>query len=613
MNRVLSRGRLMIAALAVCVLSASVRAQEAAPPATLLPPDTLAVVIVRDFPQLVEKWKTHPLKRAWDDPQIVRFTEPGRKQMDFTEFDEQSRERMGLTMSEIIELQRGATIVAITGVRDPAAAEIVPDGEFLDYVFISDIGDRGDDIRRAQLRSLEFEKRETEAEGDRMHEEIEPLDGAEIHLEWRVTADNRKLDDSAWAVAGKYFIEGTRHDLVRQTVRRIAANGREESLADNEAYRRVAGRLNEADVQVFFNLQRIVELGTEFLQKQHQAQLAEAGREPNPFEMTPVRVMQALGADVLRSGYATMSLDHAVSDLQFGLEYSERKGLLNVLAYQREPFPRPAFIPAEALQVSSNSFSIPQIWTTAKQVFAEINPLLAGMMVQQLQQFGQQMQVDIENDLIAPLGSELLSISTKRQPVVGLEGGALFSDDLYIISMNDAQRFQNALNAIIQQAGAAEMIQKRDYLGTIIHSVPLPMEAAPAPDGPPSLNYAFFDRYLLVGVGGAAPLEAVLVTRNRGGESFWDRADIRRILADLPPDTVGFTWTDMAAMMNVVAETFATLQQMQGAQEDQIVNPAAIPDAAVIKDYFGPVISDVQIEDNAMRVRARLQHPPQVR
>lgn len=637
--------------LAAAVMSTATAASAAdAPIETLLPADTQMAMIVRDFPTLRAKWAKHPIAKTLDDDEVRKFFAPMFKEMELDELNKTALEELGMSLDEVLDTMEGSMVVAITDFTqipdvvgegvvefdadgDPINADPATSTQPMPMVMIADIGDQ-----RAKIEQLIAKGRKAEAErlaetGYTSRERIERLGNHELHLQ-SVSKDGETTDTEGWAIVGKRMVLGGTHNLLRATVKRIDAANAADSLAASANYKEFIASKPNADMLAYVNVQAIV--GTVMAQweaeKAAEAKArADAGddappAEENPFDVTPERVITALGVDTMRGAGVALSITDEHTDLDAVMHYTERKGLMKVFAFTEGPVDLPKIIPANAITAGASNFSVNQMWTELWNVFTGVSPMLAMMGGQGVAAMNQEMGIDVHADLIKPIGGHMLTATFFRPPAKPNEAPSLErTDTLYMFELNDAAKFKATVekliakmqqDAAIEQAGAdpeadddfaipQPEFKKHEYLGQTIHTVTTPSFLED--EEPTVMAYAITDKYAMLAEGSAAPIETVLVNQKQGIQSVWEKPAVTAALKDLPKNPSGVGYTDLKSVAGSIvglAKQMATL----GVAGDVPIDPDVDIDPAKLGKHLGPAIGAVYADDKHMAYKFRMVH-----
>ena len=316
--------------------------------------------------------------------------------------------------------------------------------------------------------------------------------------------------------------------------------------------------------------------------------------QPNPMGIEPVNILKAFGLDVLGVVSSTGSIaadGSSASDV--ALTYGESRGVINLLAYRDGPVARPDWVPASWINVSSQNFSIPDLYAELEQILDRISPMVAGMAMGQIKAFDRQLNIDIKRDLIGNFGPSLLS-------GIALPAGSSASnpppydemEQFFAVSLADAAAFERAIDAIKGRFLPADggPLQKREYLGRTLY-VFTPPQGAPA--SAKGLAYAITDGWLLVSVGSASPLEAVLQRMNKpdATTSFWARADVRAALEPAPASAFSVQFADLPSLFSSLAALAVKAQAERDDDEAKLVDASAVPSTETFAKYLSHVMT----------------------
>jgi len=325
-----------------------------------------------------------------------------------------------------------------------------------------------------------------------------------------------------------------------------------------------------------------------------------ANNKPNLMGIDPESLLGALGLDALGEVYYAVRVGPKDSRMDFGLTYTEERGLLKLMAYQPGPVPQPDWIPAKWPVVSIGRFSVPQAYAALEQLLDAISPMLSGMAQGQITALNRKLGIDLKRDLIGSLGDQLVSAYALPS---GLDAGQAppwdQMDQLIALSLDNVDAFTQAIDALKQMAGgpaADQLFTKRDYLGQTIYTINTHTQPGAKPVR--GFSYAIANRTLLVGVGSSAPVENALQGMRDGQGAFWKRDDIKAALAGMPAEAAAIQFTDMRVVISSLLEMAVRMADTADAPDapgkpkpgpdwKSFIDSSAKPDAGVIGRYWG--------------------------
>jgi hypothetical protein len=362
-------------------------------------------------------------------------------------------------------------------------------------------------------------------------------------------------------------------------------------LADSETYRSVVARSGGRPDCVF-----LVDFQSAF-----PALVAglESGRDPssrpNMLGVEPANVIRALGLDALGvlTAAATVQAD-GTTRADLVLTYREARGLVNLLAYRDGPVARPEWVPATWINVSSQNFSVPDLYAELQAMLDRISPVLAGMVNGQLKAQERQLNIDLARDLIGNLGTHVLS---GIAPPAGSSGKTPPPYDemeqFFAVSLADATAFERALETIMARfmpPGPAGPLENREYLGRKLHVFTPP---AGSPASAKGFAYAITDGWLMFSIGSAAPLESALQGLHKPdpAASFWARSDVRAALADVPAGAFSVQFSDLRPLFAALCAQVVKVQAARDPEAAPLVDATAIPATEVFARHLSYAVT----------------------
>lgn len=553
-----------------------------------LPANAALTVLIRNVPGLLDRWGQSAPGKAWEDAQFRKFLAPLRKGMRIDAWDEELKAKTGRTLKELLELFPGSAAISLALPENPGR------GAQPRLALIGDIGDNGKDVEEA-LGKL--------AEGRR--EATEEFKGETLHLVAHAE-EGEQGDAGAWAIVRETLLVATDRETLENAVQdRLAPVGK--PLSGLPAFQKARARNPESDVLAFGNL-------VPMMDALHAALTAQIPPQ-NPMGITAEGIVGGLGLDVLQAAFASARFSAGECRIDAGLLYKEPKGLVKLLAFEPGPCPRPDFLCPEAVAFGASRFSPLKAFEAFEEILNAVSPGLAAMFQMGVTgKFAANAGVDLKGDLLKSLGGELSTCEVPAPPA-GPGQPVAAPDTLYALAVADREKVDAAFDGILAylaQQGQAPEFEKREYLGTTVHS-------SSAPVGGPAgriLHYAVTDKQLLVCVGGPGPLEAAIAAMAKPGKSVWDRPDAKALLAGFEGQPCALSFADTG---KALVETLKQLAQagpgmmpmrrgLPGAPG--LCDPAALPGEEAVARYFGPGASACWIEPTGYFIRSILTAPP---
>ncbi len=595
--------RLLVAGLSVFT-ACNLHAATAVPLVNLVGDNTALALSITDTPALVRGWDASPIAKTWDDPQVAKFFAPLREKILIDEWDAKTKEATGSTVRELLALADGEVLLAVPAVDFDKLNK--SDGP--PFLLAIHVGDHVAKIEKIMADAA------TKAKVD---EQTEVFSGATVHVRpFKAAKDseadaNAKPGTFAWAIVDGVWLVSAEKERVFSAVDALKNGGVDAALGKSVRFLGVRERVGADQALLYLNIAAIYPVVRDAVAAR------KAGNKPNPMGVDPETLLGALGLDALSEAYGAINIGEKDTRVDFGVTYTEERGLLKLAAYQPGPSPQPDWIPAKWPSVSTLKFSVPQAYAGLEQLLDAISPMLSGMAQGQITAINRKLGIDLKRDLIGSLGNEIVT-SYALPP--GLDAGVTppwdQMDQLISISLSNVEAFTKAIEALKQMAGgpaADKLFSKRDYLGQTIYTLNVP----PRPGAKPmrGVNYAIANNTMLLGVGSPTTVENALQGMRDGQGLFWKRDDIKTALAGMPPEASSIQFTDLRV---VIASLFEMAARSQDAADKPkadeapplLIDASAKPDAEVIGRYWGMVSSYTLKTANGIFITSRLA-PPQ--
>jgi len=593
-NRLLVAG---LALLAACNLSSAA----AVPLVNLVGDNTALALSITDTPALVRGWDASPIAKTWDDPQVAKFFAPLREKMMIEEWDAKAKEATGSTVRELLALADGEMLLAVPAMNFDALKQ----SDVPPFLLAIHVGDHAAKIEKIMAVA---------AEKATVHEQTEVFSGATVHIRpLKAEKDGEpdaKPESFAWAIVDGVWLVSAEKERVFSAVDAVKNGGVDAALGKSVRFLAARERAGDDQALFYLNLAAIYPVVREAVAAR------KAGSKPNPMGIDPENVLGALGLDALGEVYGAINIGEKDTRMDFGLTYTEERGLLKLLAYQPGPSPQPAWIPAKWPSVATLKFSPPQAYEGLEQLLDSISPMLSGMAQGQITAMNRKLGVDLKRDLIGSLGSDIVSAYALPP---GLAAGVTppwdQMDQLISISLNNVDAFTKAIDGLKQMAGgpaADKLFVKRDYLDQAIYTLNVPSRPGAKPMR--GFSYAIANNTLLIGIGSPSTVENALQGMRDGEGLFWKRDDIKTALAGMPPEASSIQFTDLRVVIASLFEMAARSQGADGnAKADEaaplLVDVSAKPDAEVIGRYWGMATSHTLKTANGIFGTSHLAYP----
>ena len=299
---------------------------------------------------------------------------------------------------------------------------------------------------------------------------------------------------------GSLLIAGNSQKGIEKIVARLTG-GSLPALADSAAFQANTARLfRDAPVYAWVNVKAFVDL----LLRQDQPP-QETAEAPNPFEIKPEKLVNALGLAGLRTVAASFRNSNSGEQFEFflGAPANERRGLLKLLAGEPKEINPPPFVPAEAVKFHRWRIDGQKAWATFEKMLGEISPAWLGGLnsfLQAANAAGRERDpgFDVRQNLIGNLGDDVILYQKASRNAAGQSG-----PQLVLVGSPNADQLAASLKTVLvffgQQPGTQP--DQREFLGRKVYTVSignlaLPLGGGASSPGPRTLHYAASGGYL---------------------------------------------------------------------------------------------------------------------
>jgi Protein of unknown function (DUF3352) len=503
------------------------RAQAAAPPERVLPDTTVFMVKLNDAKAFRAAFRGSQYGQLWNDPSLKDFREElGHK---LTEATKDLKEKIGLSLSDLVELPQGTlTVAAIT--KDSAREEVAASSLPVDIVVMADAGEN----EKKMLEALERATKQGEASGAKVS--TESFNGLTLHIVQFPPREQAKADaekDKAkpqpdppliWTNSGNTFFVATDLGVIKDLT--AHREGRDNSLGASEAYSKTQAKTDSAKSQVvwYLDVNKLIKVVIKANTKEADAEQTEVlVRELGVYGLKSIGGCLTLGTGNYDS--LTKTFVHAPRPVQ---------GLLKVFSLPPISLRPESWVPATVASYQTVSFDLDNAFTALNEIANKFQPGMVNLVEQQLVGPNGGQPLSFQNDVFGPIGDRITVISDFKKPIKEDSQRMLVA-----VSLEDSKAFQSTLSRLLELAGAAP--QKREFQGTTIYDfdVNLPNQApggAAGLSGPISMAIAKETLFLTTDT---TLLEQVL---RPGNPSLADSASFQSIAKEYPEKASGMSY-----------------------------------------------------------------------
>lgn len=555
---------LMPTALSATLVLLCAQTLAAAPPLEeALPADVLFVAKLEDASDFAQHWETHPLITYWQNPDVRRFLNQFTQQQD-QPFLQDLEAESGFTTDELMAMFPGQILLAI-----------IPPDESADPAVLSPVA------REPQvLLVLEHDNREDDLitlfeNSARYDEEIEGLEhilteedflGHTLYIEEVLSVDGDFIV-GGYALVDNLVLLSPNVPLLKDSVARLNGDLDWDQLVNDSEFQTAREQFIDRDFFLYVPLPKLVQRIN--IDLRANVQDGNIGGIPLPLNQFVDSFFQASGLQEIRYLFVTGAISEMPNTFDMGMAYNDKRGLLNLIAYQDGPMPQPEFVPANALSASSALYDVNEAWSSLESVIFNTAPMLGQFYTLFLGQFEQQSGVSLRDDILTNLGEAFVSFSAMETTSdTTTPEGAPAVGQVYAMGLRDRQGMELALQRFIDGAELGPVLETTDYLGTNINILRLPAF---------DLIYAFVEDYLLLSGGSAELMRAAVAQWNSRDDSFWQRRSIQDAAGRLPPRPVGISYYDVNGLIRLFFQAMQT--------ENMSVDPNSLPLPADFNHY----------------------------
>lgn len=526
--------------------------------ARALPRDTVALFSIENMAQLRAAGAASQMGRLWEDPAMKPMRDKLGELLEKT--NNQLKEAMGLTLQELLELPEGEMALAVLS----APGETVP----VNVVAVADAGKNAGRMAEVMNRLSEL------AEKDGATVATEEADGLTLHI-IRGKDAPQDAPPLVWAQKETFFGVSTSAEVLKALA--THAEGREDSLASNENFQKVASKLGDAPAMFFIDVARAVDLGVKAA--------GQGGVDADQIKAQ----MNLLGLSGLKAIGGMFAFNQGAYDStsrMFIYAPAPRKGVLKLFQMPPADLKPESWVPASVASYASYSLDWEAMYAAAGELADQFAPGVLEQMEKTLAD--QEGGLNIKTDVLGPLAKRVTAIQDYKKPVTETSQRMVIA-----IALDDAKAMQSTMNKMLDLANASP--KKRTFQGETIYDFDLPPEAAQGGlTGP--ISVAIAKDQLLISIEPTL-LEQVL---RGGGPTLAESAEYEAVRTHMPErvSIMSFARPEEAVqvlygMMGGEQFKMALDQMRSQAPADapdfsQLFDPKLLPEFEAIKKYLAP-------------------------
>jgi len=564
-------------------------AQAATAPERVLPDSTILLFKINDAKGFREAFRGSHYGQLWHDPSMKDFRDDLTQKLE--EGARPLKEKVGLSLRELLELPQGAVTVAVLSRDDPKLPIAV--------AVMADAGDNKEKMAEVLTKAT----KQAEEAGAKTSQET--FNGLTIHILREAPEDKAKEkaqekggDKSpdvslAWTQSeGVFYFTGATTGSEIDVIKDLTAHreGRDNSLASNDSFTKTQAKTESGKAQLvwFLDIAKVVKLALKASAKGNEGQI----------QQNEV-LLQTLGVDGLKSVGGAFSFGSGRYDSlskTFFLAPKPVQGLLKIFSFPALRLRPEAWVPATVAAYQSLSWDLDQAYDAIEQVVNQFQPGMINLVEQQLVGPNGGAPLSFKKDLFGPLGNRATLISDFKKPVKEDSQRYLLS-----IALDNAKAFQETLNRAFEITQGAP--KKREFQGTTIYDVDLPNmpnpNAAGAQPFKGSISFAVAKESFFVTTD-TALLEQIL---RPGNSSLEENTGFQSVVKEMPERVSGMTFVRPEESARLLYDLVKSgqyekaMQQLLGANArgprpqqvpklDKVIANEKLPDFSVIAKYL---------------------------
>jgi len=278
-------------------------------------------------------------------------------------------------------------------------------------------------------------------------------------------------------------------------------------------------------------------------------------------------VMEALGLLGIDSLTARLELQNEQMLVDNRLQVSDlERGLFTLLDTEPSELPTVTFIPENIASLEVGRFNLLGLWQEIPVFLSTAQPQFKPQFDMMLGMLQQQTGINLEQDLLAHLGTQYLAFST-------VEGD--LQSSVVAVELNDGTAFRQGLDRALSAPGmqpyVASGIEITDFLDHTIYTL---KNASPTD----TMGIALLDDYLLYGTpGGLRQVIRSETSEAAANTTFEQSVLVKELRKQVPPRAFGFSAIDWQKNMAVILAELSKPEMQQTVRERWARSGSPIP------------------------------------
>jgi len=440
-------------------------AQAATPPERVLPDSTIFLLKFNDVKNLREAFRGSPYGQLWNDPAMKEFKDDLIKKIE--EAARPLKERLGISLDDLLDLPQGSVAIAAVSRDDPKMP--------VAFTLLADAGANKEKMADVLSRATK------QAEEAGVKTSQEAFNGLTLHILQPPPEDKDKDKEKdkdkiakysmAWTLSETVFYfafgtTGTDLDLLKDLT--AHREGRDNSLASNQAFVKTQAKLDSSKAQVLWFLD-VAKLVKQTIKATSRGNEGQAQQNEILAEQYGINGLKSAG------GCFTLGAGHYDGlSKTFFLAPKPVQGVLKIFSFPPMTLRPEPWVPATVASYQSFSWNLDNAFEAINEVLNQIQPGILNILEQGLVGPNGGEPLSFQRDLFGPLGNRITLISDFKKPIKEDSQRMLLA-----FALQDTKAFQNTVNRLYEIAQSTP--HKRDFQGTTIYDVDLPN--LPGPNG----------------------------------------------------------------------------------------------------------------------------------
>lgn len=476
-------------------------------------------LMVENVTELHEALESHPFRdflEAEGSAHLFEIFLSGADEDEASSFLKVAEERFGLDAEELLALFPGQISLSLDSIIEMFEGEL----ERPDVLIMAEFS--GDASRMNELMQIQFEHNAAEQKKANPLVEHQMIErsflGETLYLDETFDGEQTYIEDG-YALVDGIFILASPVARLESTVEAIKS-GNEAALARDSHYLRSQEMSADASIQVYCNLRSLLApLEAILANVQNAGGLAYLG-------VSPDRIWTALGLEYWDALWLSVELIDDGARVSSGLQYTEKQGLLQLMAYTSEALPEAPYVPESAMMSSLSCFSISEMFVAFERFVNQLSPNLGQMLNLQLLNLQSRTGVDFRSGFLNNFGTSIVSYMVSPVPQSN-ELSVPQASTIYVFDVPNTQLMGQVIDGLLSMSPPLKsMMTEEAFAGETIHSYRIPNNPNMA-ELQTAFSYVLTRSQWIVCSGPVAELRSLLSRRSEpetGG--FWQRDDI---------------------------------------------------------------------------------------